>query len=504
MAVYKRPGIYISESLLPAPVVSIGTAQAAGAVAGTFPQGPSTVQYITSWYQFTNTYGGYNAAYPATFQVAQFFANGGKELYVKRFVSSDATSAAVTIPRASGSNTVGQVTALNKGADGNNLRVQLTAGNAGANYYDLTVYKEGVAGTASDVTNDTVLEVFSNIRFDSTTSADYVVTVVNTASQTISISVTDNVNSPSVSVLPLTGGTDGSGVTAYNYTDSTTGVAPSFAPFNRPLVIFLPGLYDAFGSSGANSTYAAVASVLSSTQFLVADTDPGLSAASAITQAGTYGAYSNVAVYYPRVYISDPTARSSSALRLISPAGAVVGQYMNTDTAYGPFKAPAGLNVKLSGVVALEKTLTSAELDALNSASSPVNAIRQVPGAGISIMGARTLKQDGTANMYVNMRRSLIFLRQTLDNLTEFALFENNDENLWNKINTVISSALNDYRNAGGLRGRTQSEAFFVKCDAENNTATTIAQGQVNIQVGVALQYPAEFVIITLSQKTIS
>jgi phage tail sheath protein FI len=62
---------------------------------------------------------------------------------------------------------------------------------------------------------------------------------------------------------------------------------------------------------------------------------------------------------------------------------------------------------------------------------------------------------------------------------------------------------LNDYRNQGGLRGATPAEAFFVKCDAENNTADQIAQGQVNIEVGVALQYPAEFVVITLSQKTI-
>jgi phage tail sheath protein FI len=117
-------------------------------------------------------------------------------------------------------------------------------------------------------------------------------------------------------------------------------------------------------------------------------------------------------------------------------------------------------------------------------------------------MGARTLKQDGTANKYVNMRRSLIYIRKQLKNLTEFAIFENNDEKLWAAIRTVIGSFLVEYKNQGGLRGARSADAFFIKCDAENNTAQSIANGEVHIQVGVALQYPAEFVVIDLSQKT--
>jgi hypothetical protein len=138
----------------------------------------------------------------------------------------------------------------------------------------------------------------------------------------------------------------------------------------------------------------------------------------------------------------------------------------------------------------------------MNASTSPVNPIRQIPGAGLSVMGARTLKQDGTANKYVNMRRSLIYIRKNLKNLTEFAVFENNDEALWARIRTAINSFLTEYKNQGGLRGATNSQAFFILCDASNNTATQIANGEVHIQVGVALQYPAEFIIIDLSQKT--
>jgi len=119
-------------------------------------------------------------------------------------------------------------------------------------------------------------------------------------------------------------------------------------------------------------------------------------------------------------------------------------------------------------------------------------------------MGARTLLQDGTANKYVNMRRSLIYIRKNLQNLTEFAIFENNDERLWTQIRTSINVFLGEYRNQGGLRGASADQSFFVKCDAENNSAQQIANGEVHIQVGVALQYPAEFIVIDLSQKTLN
>jgi phage tail sheath protein FI len=117
-------------------------------------------------------------------------------------------------------------------------------------------------------------------------------------------------------------------------------------------------------------------------------------------------------------------------------------------------------------------------------------------------MGARTLLQDGTANKYVNMRRSLIYIKEQLSDITTFALFENNDERLWAKLRTSVASFLNDYRNQGGLRGTTPQQAFYVKCDAENNSTNAIANGEVHIEVGVALQYPAEFVVINLSQTT--
>lgn len=498
---YSRPGVYISERLLPAPISTGATADAAGACVAPFAQGPETVTLVTSWYQFVNTFGGYNASYPATFQVGAFFSNGGRELFVKRLLADNADKASVDL-LTSGDTTVATVTAKNAGADGNNLRVVISAGSV-EDTYTLTLYKEsGVSGIISD---DILLERYENIVFDDATSSDYAETVVNLISANITISESAG-GIPVSTTYPLTGGDNGSTPVAADYTDykgTEVSVFEDFSTVNRPLVLFLPAVHEL--ASGVSGVIDAASSWAEGNEgFVVVDTAADLTVNDAISFAAGLTDSSHAAVYFPQVYIADPIGRSSSALRKIGPSGSIAGLYLDTDAKSGVFKSPAGISSAVRGIVATELTFTSTNLDDMNSSTSPVNPIRQIPGAGLVVMGARTLMQDGTANKYVNMRRSLIYIKKTLKNITEFAIFENNDERLWAQINTVISVFLNQYRNQGGLRGNTPSQAFFVKCDGENNTAVQIQNGEVHIQVGVALQYPAEFIVIDLSQKTLN
>jgi hypothetical protein len=500
MTTYGRPGVYITERLLPAPIASAGTADAAGAVIGNFAQGPTTVTLVTSWYDFVKKFGGYNISFPATFGVGQYFQNGGSELFVKRVVSEDAEAAAVVIASTgSGNPAVGTVTAKNAGSYGNNLRVLITA-SAVADTFDFAVYLEGRPGTASSITDDVLLEQYQNVVFDDPASGDYAPSVINFLSEHITVEVTDGLQTPVSTVLPLTGGTEGEeALVAADY----TGAVEEFSAITRPLVVFAPGLVEELGSTAAITVYNSLISwAEDNAGFVIVDTAANLAPSAAITAASALTASSSAAMYYPHLYIADPVGRSPQALRKISPAGAVAGLYMATDKLYGPFKAPAGIRATLRGAVALERAFTSTELDSLNSGSRPVNALRNLPGAGVVAMGARTQLQDGTANKYVNMRRSLNYIRKQLELLTEFALFENNDERLWAIIRTNIAVFLGEYRNQGGLRGETEEQAFFIKVDAENNPQATIAQGQVHIEVGVALQSAAEFVVINLSQKT--
>lgn len=498
MATYERPGVYINERLLPAPIAATGNANAAGAVVGVFPKGPTSVTLVNSWFEFTEKFGGYNNQFPDTFGVGQFFQNGGSELFVKRVLASDASASGITVPSTTGGNDVAQIDAKDPGIDGNNLRIQFSSA-AQSGYFNLVVTRETVAGTSSDVTNDVVLERFQNVRFDDVNSSDFIESVVNTQSDNINVEVLDSTGEPSLSVLPLVGGNDGSSVNELDYASSVE----SFEAVTRPLVMFSTGVISLLGQNAAATVYNSLIShAENNNNFVLIDTTPGLTPAEAITYAGGMTQSSHAAVYYPSFFTSDPIGRSPQSLRLSSPSGAMAGVYMRTDKATGPFKAPAGVRTGISGALSLQTPLTASDLDSLNSAATPVNALRQLPGAGVVPMGARTLLQDGTANRYVNMRRSLIFIKETLNNLTQFALFENNDEKLWAKLRTSISVFLNEYRGAGGLRGATEAEAFFVKIDSENNPQSKIQNGEVNIQVGVALQYPAEFVVINLSQKT--
>jgi phage tail sheath protein FI len=500
MAAFGRPGVYVTERLLPSSITGTTATNAAGAIVGKFAQGPTAVTLVTSWYEFSRTFGGYDIAYPATFGVGLFFKNGGTELYVRRVLNSSATAAATTINNTSNA-ALGTVTPLAKGADSNKLRIQFTCRDASpttSSYWDLAVYKEAGTDSASTA-DDILLEQFPNVLLGSTTSKDYIVSVVQAESQYISIAISDATKFPVTTVIPLTGSSDGTAVLVADFQTAVN----DFASVERPLVLFAPEVMRDMGSTdGATIQGYLLAFAEANAGFAVLDTAADFSVSQATTYASGLATSSYAAVYYPNIYIADPLGRNSTSVRKAGPAGAVAGLYLTTDRDYGPFKSPAGLQYTVGGAVALERRFTSAELDTLNSAAKPVNAIRDIPGAGVVVMGARTLKQDGTANRYISMRRSLNYLKKELTQLTQFALFQNNDERLWSQIRATVSVFLNDYRNRGGLAGGSPDEAFYVKCDAENNPDTSVAQGVVNIEVGVSLEYPAEFISITLSQKT--
>jgi phage tail sheath protein FI len=487
------------------------TANAAGACIGKFAKGPETVTLVTSWYDFVQKFGGYSNLYPATLGVGSFFQNGGSELYVRRVLSTDVGTTGAEAEIVSGSSKVADVTSKNRGSEANLIRVQVSA-TSRAGYYNFTVLLEGGASSDSVASNDVIVEQFSNVVFNDANSSDFIENIVNGNSQYVNIDVdaTNAALTPSFSRVPLTGGANGDDPVASDYEAAIA----DFSVVDRPLVLFAPeinaqGIEDADDVVNTMIEWAEVNNgfvVADTTQALTSAGAPALTVANALTYAAALQTSSHAAVYYPNIYISDPLGRSSSALRKIGPAGAVAGLYIFTDKQSGPFKAPAGLRSTIRGAVGVEKQFTATELDLLNSASSagqaPVNALRNLPGAGIVAMGARTLLQDGTANRYVNTRRSLIFLKKSLSDLTQFALFENNDSRLWARIRSSVSVFLTGYLNQGGLRGDAPAQAFYVKCDAENNPQSSILNNQVNIEIGVALQYPAEFVVITLSQNT--
>lgn len=496
---FGRPGVYIRERNLAAPIAPNSQADAVGAAVGHFASGPESPVLISSWFEFVRRFGGYDSAFPATFGIGQFFRNGGTSLFVRRVLGADAAAASTSIPAAT-TGTIGSVTAKNKGLDGNRLRVQFTEGVsvAGVPSYNLDVYVE----TGADVgtSDDELVERYPNIILTDAASNDFVSTVVNEESAYITVTIQNaNTLAPGAGVLPLVSGSNGNKALPGEF----VAALEDFESLTSPLVLFAPEIIKDLGLSDGAAVHDALVSWVGEYDgFAVIDTPPALTVPAAKSYATGRGSSANSAVYYPNVFIPDPLGRNASSRRLVGPAGAVAGLYLATDLQFGPFKSPAGLRSALGGAIAIERRFTNAELDEINGGSFPLNAIRDIPGAGVVVMGGRTLKQDGTANRYVSTRRSLLFIRNRLQEIAQFALFEANDERLWGRLRTSLGVFLNEYRNQGGLAGVLPDDAFFVKCDSETNSSVSIANGEVNIQVGVALQYPAEFIVINLSQKT--
>jgi hypothetical protein len=168
-----------------------------------------------------------------------------------------------------------------------------------------------------------------------------------------------------------------------------------------------------------------------------------------------------------------------------------------TDVTRGVQKPPAGITARVTDVLNVETRFSSTDLDGLNQAG--INIIRPVPGNGFCIMGARTL-QTGMPSRYVSIRRTLQYLRKALTDGTIFAAFEPDNTVLWDQISASITQFLTSQMQIGLLSGNTPDQAFYVICDDSINTEQSVANGEVHIEVGVALNSPAEFIVITLGQ----
>jgi len=213
-----------------------------------------------------------------------------------------------------------------------------------------------------------------------------------------------------------------------------------------------------------------------------------------LTVKGSYAA-----VYFPWLKAIDPTGVSPDPI-LLPPSGYVAGIYARIDARRGVWKAPAGTEANIGGAVGLTKEITDAEQDTLNPIG--VNVIRIFPSSGIVVWGARTVAtQADPEYRYVPVRRTAIFIEQSIYNGIQWAVFEPNDDDLWASLRLNIGAFMMTLFRAGAFQGTTPSQAFFVKCDNQTTTQADIDAGVVNVLVGFAPLKPAEFVVIKISQK---
>lgn len=208
----------------------------------------------------------------------------------------------------------------------------------------------------------------------------------------------------------------------------------------------------------------------------------------------------NAAMFYPWIKVADPVGVGRNPTRLVPPSGLIAGIFARTDVSRGVWKAPAGIEATVPEALGLQVNLVDEDQDLLNPVS--LNCMRQFPGVGIVSWGTRTLGADPEWR-YIPVRRTALFLKESLRRGLRWAVFEPNAEELWGRIQINIQAFMLGLFRQGAFQGTTPEEAFRVLCDRSTNPQELVDQGIVTAKVAFAPLKPAEFVVIEISQKSL-
>jgi phage tail sheath protein FI len=496
MANLTAPGVYVQEG----PLLTFTPRSSSVSIAAFFGEserGPTSPVLIEDWSSFRRVFGDLNTSYDLGYSVYHYFTNGGRAAWVTRVVGDSASIANTSnipyFPNGVGaaSASLFSVSAAGEGIWGNNLTVEIFQGNIDPSSVDIPTF--------SILVRRNGLEVERWLELTSDPSRNrFVETIINRNSSYIRVTGTAQVVPSSTfqfveGPFTFSGGVDSVPVD----TDYTSA-------FDKIDNVDAPLLLNAVGRTSQTVVQSLLNKAASRGDAFVI-IDPSGSDEDTTDIEATVASYSGSpnasygAVYAPSLLMVDPTKTGVGAIRKTFPGGAVAGLYARTEVERTVAKAPAGFSSEIRGAFGLSFPVNETNTGLLYSGNPPVNVFKAVPGGGVIVNGARTLsKRD--PDLYINVRRTLNYLKRNLKQLTQSAVFENNDYLLWSSLSSSISGFLNEFWQSGGLKGRSANEAFVVTCNETNNTPSSIEQGIVNIEVAVSVLYPAEFIVIQLSQ----
>jgi uncharacterized protein len=526
MPEYLAPGVYVEEIQTgPRPIEGVSTSTAG--FVGETERGPTTPILVTSWQSYYRWFGDYLDRQPGTpnvflpYAARGFFDNGGQRLFIARVVGPNAVSA---------SNDLGNSTvqANGEGTWGNNIVIAVKpASNAvatnpiTANWFRILIayYRDGVpqGGDFVDPTDlsklgdpkriePSVFEDYDNLTSVST-EANFARTIINASSRLIQVlSCTGNPDPVEFPGVQLQNGANVP-ATITEYLDEAQadpekrrGLA-GLAAIREISLMAAPD--EVVVGNLRDKVIEKCETMLD--RFAVTSADANVSNIGPLRppKDSKYAAF-----YYPWVRVSAP--HTPDGHRLVPSVGHVTGIYARVDVERGVHKAPA--NEVIRGIITrdlngnkkpLEFTLGKREQDLLNPRGVNVHRDFRDAGRDIRVYGARTMSSDSMWK-YINVRRLFIFVEQSIDRGTQWAVFEPNYEQTWSAIRTSISAFLLTVWRNGALMGTTADEAFFVKCDRTTMTQDDIDNGRLICLIGIAPVKPAEFVIFRISQKTMT
>ena len=529
MPEYLAPGVYIEEVEMGGKPIEGVSTSTAGFI-GETERGPLMPRLRTGLEQYRRLYGEFlpaNSYLP--YAVEGFFSNGGKRCFISRIIGEQSKVATLDIqglqegsqvapspkqakekaPKATvttGGNPgkAFTVTAIGPGDWGNRIAIKIgkaSLSDLNQKLFKMTViyWKDAPPMPAVDPTDPekqrdpnrrepSFLEVYDNLSTEP--SSDFYEKRINNISAFIEATrISDEVPSPTEGLKFLYGGSDGEKVELSDYKGKTkqgerTGLS-SFTEVDEISIVCVPNENDLVGLTDEIVKHCE----LMKDRFAILQAQQSAGLISELTPLidSKYAAF-----YYPWIKVMDPLTNSP---KLIPPGGHMAGIYARSDTERGVHKAPA--NEIVRGAVGLQFTLTKGEQDILNPRG--VNCIRAFRGRGIRVWGARTISSDPIWK-YVNVRRLFLYLEESIEEATQWVVFEPNDQRLWARVRQTITGFLFMVWKDGALMGTTPDKAFFVKCDETTMTQDDRDNGRLIVLIGVAPVKPAEFVVFRIAQ----
>lgn len=523
MPEYLSPGVYVEEiEVGTKPIEGVATSNLG--IVGPAERGPTQVRLVTSWLEYQRLYGGARgqaADSHMAHAVKGYFDNGGRRAFVGRIVSidqaNDADPSSITLD-----NLV--LTAIGPGTWGDNILVAVTnadpqnPNNPSPDRFRLvlayyaTLPDTWAAGTFVDPSASTapadqnyrrpdVLEVYDNLSHDED-DATYVLRALR-ASHLVygNWAAGQNPARPAnAAFAQMQNGSDGAPLSLADYgggtnTETRNGALTTYDTgllglerVDEVTLLTAPDEHDF--PPGLRNALITQCERLRDRFAIFSEPRDSRDVSTLITARPTlYGA-----TYWPWIWVDHPNGRDRV---LVPPVGHVAGIYARTDIERGVHKAPA--NAIVRGALEMEFSVSKGMQDVLNPRG--INAIRdfRADRRGIRVWGGRTMAAD-PAWKYVNVRRLFIFLEESIDEGTQWVVFEPNAEPLWDRVRRSIESFLITVWRNGALMGTRAEEAFYVKCDRSTMTQDDIDNGRLICYIGVAPVKPAEFVIFRIHQ----
>jgi len=491
MGSYLSPGLYPKETDFSFYVKQISTSVAA--MIGIAEKGPiNKPVLVTSWEQFTKTFGAYLEEGYLAYAARAFFDNGGSVLWVIRIAHyasvtersslTAKTSSIVIQDTQTPATDLIRVSALNEGTWGDKVSVVVSANeDAPTALFDLQVNLKANR-----------VEKFVGLSMDRSL-ASYVETAINGISAHIVVedqgTSTDAVRLPATGSKSLIGGDNGlASIGDLDFIGDPsirTGIYAT-AEIDELNMLMVPGV------SSASLIAAAIGYAESRKDLLfIAEAAAHLEPTEVVEFRKGQGSYTHsafnssyAALYYPWLEIQDPL---SGKAKLVPPSGAVAGCIARSDQKTQVWYAPAGIDRgRIFGVLGLAYKTSQGERDTLYPAG--VNVIASFPDSGVNIWGQKTLQSQPSATDRINVRRLMMYMEKAISQSSRFVVFEPNHEQTWRSLGRTVEPFLQDIKLKGGMYD------FAFQCDEETNTAAVIDRNEMVARVFVKPTRTAEFI----------